>query len=106
MPINEENIICTNSIEINTHNLQKSLLFTQEVLNGRAIRLKLIKAESSLNEQSDDKVFESLRKQQALLNIIIRLQIHWSQRFACQSINYSYNHKKNMMMNLISLDCI
>ncbi|CAD8197304.1 unnamed protein product [Paramecium pentaurelia] len=64
-----------------THNMQKSPLCTSVALDGRATPLNLINEESSVNEQSDNKVFESLIKQKPPPNILIREPVHWSQIF-------------------------
>ncbi|CAK63008.1 unnamed protein product (macronuclear) [Paramecium tetraurelia] len=65
---------------LSTHNLQKSPLCTPGVLDGRATQLNLINEESSVNEQSDHKAFESLIKEKPpdINDIIIREPVHWS----------------------------
>ncbi|CAD8119330.1 unnamed protein product [Paramecium sonneborni] len=67
-----------------THNVQKSPLCTSGAMDGRTTPLNLINEESSVNEQSDNKAFESLIHKKPPLNIndfIIKEPVHWSQIF-------------------------
>ncbi|CAD8182722.1 unnamed protein product [Paramecium pentaurelia] len=70
-----------------THNVQKSPLCTSGAIDGRATPLNLINEESSVNEQSDNKAFETLinKKLSPQINdFIIKEPVHWSQIFTHQ----------------------
>ncbi|CAD8120400.1 unnamed protein product [Paramecium sonneborni] len=67
-----------------THNVQKSPLCTSGALDGRTTPLNLINEESSVNEQSDNKAFESLINKKTIPQIndfTIKEPVHWSQVF-------------------------